>query len=164
MALDKWIAVIFLAGSLIYGYAAYTYPLLPFERNMVFLPNTLPMALSVLGIALSLIIIFSPKPTKDADGDDAVGGIDLTRLGDYKIGQALALIAAMVLYALALRPVGFVGSTLLFLVGTGWILGERKLHVMIIVAAIGAGSIWFVVQEALGIFLRPLPWFMSGGG
>jgi len=164
MALDKWIAVIFLAGSLIYGYAAYTYPLLPFERNMAFLPNTLPMALSVLGIVLSLIIIFSPKPAREADGDDAVDGIDLSRLGDYKIGQALALIAAMVVYAVSLRPVGFVGSTVLFLVGTGWILGERKLHVMILVAVIGAGSIWFVVQEALGIFLRPFPWFMSGGG
>jgi putative tricarboxylic transport membrane protein len=67
----------------------------------------------------------------------------------------------MVLYALALRPVGFIASTTLFLAGTGWILGERKLHVMVPVALLGAGAIWFLVQEALGIFLRPLPWFFS---
>ena len=29
MALDKWIAALFLAGSVVYGYAAFTYPLFP---------------------------------------------------------------------------------------------------------------------------------------
>ena len=160
MALDKWIALIFLAIALVYGYASYTYPLLPFERYMVFLPNTMPMVLSGLGILLSLIIILTPTKTADADGD-ALGDFDISRLRDYKTGQALGLIAAMVVYALALRPVGFIAATTLFLFGTGWILGERKLHIMIPSALVGAGCIWYLVQEALGIFLRPLPWFMS---
>ncbi len=69
MALDKSIALIFLVIALIYGYASYTYPLLPFERNMVFLPNTMPMVLSGLGILLSLIIILTHRKTADADGD-----------------------------------------------------------------------------------------------
>lgn len=160
MALDKSIAVLFLVIAIIYGYASYTYPLLPFELNMVFLPNTMPMVLSVLGILLSLIIILTPTKTVDAD-EDALGGVDISRLRDYKTGQALGLIVAMLVYALALRPVGFLAATTLFLIGTGWILGERKLHIMIPSALIGAGFIWYLVQEALGIFLRPLPWFMS---
>ena len=160
MALDKWIALIFLAIALIYGYAAYTYPLLPFELNMVFLPNTMPMVLSVLGILLSLIIILTPTKTVDAD-EDTLGDFDIPRLRDHKTGQALGLIAAMVFYALALRPVGFLAATTLFLFGTGWILGERKPHIMILSSLIGAGVIWYLVQEALGIFLRPLPWFVS---
>ncbi len=159
MALDKWIAVVFLVISIIYGYSAFTYPLLPFERNMSFLPNTMPMVLSVLGILIAVIIIATPKPA-DTDGD-TLGNIDLSRLRDYKIGQALSLIGAMILYALALRPIGFIAATTLFLVGTGWILGERKLHIMVLVALIGAGVIWYLVQGALGIFLRPLPWFLS---
>ena len=160
MALDKSIAVLFLVIAIIYGYTSYTYPLLPFELNMVFLPNTMPMVLSVLGILLSLIIILTPTKTGDA-GRDSLGGIDISRLRDYKTGQALGLIAAMLVYALALRPVGFLAATTLFLFGTGWILGERKPHIMIPSALIGAGFIWYLVQEALGIFLRPLPWFMS---
>lgn len=160
MALDKWIAVVFLVIALVYGYSAYTYPLLPFELYMVFLPNTMPMVLSGLGILLSLIIILIPRKTADGDGE-ALGEFDISRLRDYKAGQALGLIAAMVVYALALRPVGFIASTTLFLIGTGWILGERKLHIMILSALLGAGVIWYLVQEALGIFLRPLPWFMS---
>jgi putative tricarboxylic transport membrane protein len=160
MALDKWIAVIFLAISVVYGYASYTYKLLPFEQFMLFLPNTMPLALSGLGILLSLIIILSPKKPADAKGD-ALGNIDTSKLREYKTGQALGLIVAMIAYALALRPIGFIPSTILFLVGAGWILGERKLHIMLLSALIGTLSIWYLVQEALGIFLRPLPWFIS---
>lgn len=160
MALDKWIALIFLAITLAYGYASYTYQLLPFERNMSFLPTTMPLALSGLGILLSLIILLGPKKTADADGD-VLGDINLEQIREYKIGQALGLIAAMIVYALALRPVGFIPATILFLVGTGWILGERKLHIMIFAAAVGSTGIWYLVQEALGIFLKPLPAFLS---
>ncbi len=160
MALDKSIAVLFRVIAIISGYASYTYPLLPFERNMVFLPNTMPMALSGLGILLSLIILLIPKSAVDGDGD-VLGGIDASKFREYKTGQALGLIGAMVLYALALRPVGFILATTLFLVSTEWILGERKLHIMVLTALVAVGGIWFLVQEALGIFLRPLPWFMS---
>jgi len=160
MNLDKWIALVFLVISVAYGYAAFTYQLLPFERNMSFNPNTMPMVLSVLGAGLALLIIISKKPVADADGN-VLGDINVARLGDYKFGQALALIGAMLLYAVALRPIGFLASTTLFVMGTSWILGERKLHIMMIAAVSGAFIIWFLVQEALGIFLRPLPWFMS---
>ena len=67
----------------------------------------------------------------------------------------------MVLYALALRPVGFLASTVLFLAGGSFILGERRYRVMIPIALIGALSIWYLVQEMLGIFLRPWPWFIG---
>ena len=160
MALDKWIAALFLAGSVVYGIAAFNYPLLPFERNMPFLPSTLPMVLSVLAALLSLVILVSPRGEPDEKGD-VLGSIDLKHFREYKVGQALMLISAMILYALALRPIGFLAATTLFLAGTGWILGERKYHILIPVALVGAGSVWYLVQEALGIFLRPLPWFMA---
>ena len=160
MPLDKWIAAVFLVTSIVYGVASYNYPLLPFERNMVFLPNTLPMALSVVGTILSLLIMIAPKSSVDADGD-ALGSINLEKWREYKVGQALALIAMMVAYALTLRSVGFIASTTLFLVASGWILGERKLAMMFGVALVGAISIWYLVQETLGIYLRPLPWFIS---
>jgi len=160
MTLDKAIAAVFLLVGLIYGYAAFTYRLLPFEQNMSFLPNTLPTVLSILVVFLALIILVSPK-AKAEPGGDVLGDISLERLREYKTGQALTLIAAMVLYALALRPAGFLAATVLFIVAGGWILGERKLHVMIPVALVAAGSVWFLVQETLGIYLRPLPGFLS---
>ena len=66
----------------------------------------------------------------------------------------------MVAYALLLRPIGFLTATTLFLAGGSMILGERKFTLLIPVAVITAVMIWYLVQEVLGIFLRPWPWFI----
>ncbi len=162
MALDRWIALAFIALCCVYGYAAFFTmdQLLPpiLQRNPIW-PSTFPKILSVLGLIVGLIVLFSPKPTgKPEEVKD--GTIDLNRLGDYHVGQAIALLALMIVYALTLRPLGFVGSTIGFLVFGAILLGERKLHILIPVAAIAAGSIWYLVQEVLGIFLRPWPGFL----
>jgi putative tricarboxylic transport membrane protein len=158
MALDRWVAILFLVIALVYGYAAYNYPLLPFERNMVFLPNTLPMALSALAVIVALIIVVSPRAAKDAD---ELGDVDLGQIREFKIAQTLGLVGAMVLYALLLRPIGFLTATTLFIAGTSCILGERKFHVLVPIAVVTAIAIWYLVQETLGIFLRPWPAFLS---
>ncbi|MBT4889945.1 MAG: tripartite tricarboxylate transporter TctB family protein [Rhodospirillales bacterium] len=160
MVLDKWIAALFLVVSIAYGYTSFTYQLLPFERNMSFLPNTLPNALAIIAAVLSLIIILSPSQSV-GDEESSGDNINVARLvKDYEIGQASYLIIAMIVYALALRPTGFLVSTTLFLMATGWILGERKLHIMTPIAIFSAILIWYLVQETLGLYLRPLPWFL----
>ena len=93
MKLDKWIAVLFLLLSLIYGYTAFTYPLLPFELNTSFKPNTMPMVLSVLGGILAMFLIFAPETAPD--GGDVLGNIDASNLRQYKLGQAIALLLLM---------------------------------------------------------------------
>ena len=158
MALDRWIAMIFLVISLIYGYAAFNYPLLPFERGMAFLPNTLPMALSALGVVIALFIILSPKAP---GADEGLGGVDPAEFRQFKIGQTLGLVAAMVVYAILLRPIGFLAATFLFVAGCAALLGERKFHVLIPIAAITAVLVWYLVQETLGIFLQPWPAFLK---
>ena len=158
MALDRWIALAFITLCCVYGYAAFFTmddqlpPIL--QRNPVW-PSTFPKILAVLGLVTGFIILFGPK-SKTGETKKA-GAIDLTRLGDYYVGQALALIGLMVVYALVLRPLGFVGSTIGFLVFGSLVLGERRFHILIPVAAIAAGSMWYLVQEVLGIFLRPWP-------
>jgi putative tricarboxylic transport membrane protein len=77
------------------------------------------------------------------------------------LGQALALLGLMVAYAIMLRPTGFLLATSGFLIGGSVILGERRWIVMIVVSAIATFGIWYLVQEVLGIFLRPLPFFMG---
>ena len=158
MALDRWIALLFLIVSLVYGLAAFNYPLLPFERNMSFLPNTLPMALSVLAVIISLFILISPRaPNADSD----LGRLDLETVRSFKLGQTLGLVGSMVLYALLLRPVGFLTATTVFIAGSAVVLGERKLHLLIPIAIVTAVSVWYLVQETLGIFLRPWPAFLQ---
>lgn len=158
MALDRWIALVFIALCCVYGYAAFFTmddQLPPILRRNPVWPSTFPKILTALGVIVGLVILFTPTPATEKAKKD--GAIDLTRLGDYHIGQAIGLLVLMAIYALTLRPLGFVGSTIGFLVTGSAILGERRFHILIPVAALAAFSIWYLVQEVLGIFLRPWP-------
>ncbi len=161
MTLERSIAIIFLALCAAYGYAAFVTMqanLLPFEMNMSFLPNTMPKVLSIAGAVIALIIIFgSPSPTSSGSGS---GGLQISQLKPFHIAQAVGILLAMAAYAMLLRPLGFIGSTTLFLTGTGFLLGERKLHVMLPIALSAAFLIWFLVEKLLDIVLRPWPWFI----
>ena len=83
------------------------------------------------------------------------------KLAGYVLKSAGLLLALMVRYALALRPAGFLLSTVGFITIGAMILGERKLHYLIPIAAIAAGVVWYLVEGVLGIFLRPLPFFLG---
>lgn len=160
MALDRWIALVLLGICLTYGYAAWFTmdgSLPPFMQRNPIWPSTFPKVLSVLGIIASAIILlgFEKSEIKEAD-------IDYRRLGEYHLGQAIALLVLMVVYALCLRPIGFLLATSGFLILGSYILGERKWHIMLPVAFVATGSVWYLVQEVLGIYMRPLPGFFGG--
>tara|TARA_R110002051_G_scaffold89119_1_gene157224 strand:- start:1117 stop:1605 length:489 start_codon:yes stop_codon:yes gene_type:complete len=161
MALDRWIALIILMISIAYGYTAFftmDAQLPPFmQRNPVW-PSTFPKVLSVLAIITCLSILLG---FEKSDGQAKEGDIDYRRMADYKIGQAAILLALMAAYAVGLRPVGFLAATAIFLVAGSVTLGEKRWHIMIPVAVIASAGIWYLVQEVLGIFLRPWPFFLG---
>ncbi len=160
MALDRWIALVLLGICLSYGYAAWFTmddSLAPFMRRNPIWPSTFPKVLSVLGIIASLIILLGVEKTTPKEAE-----IDYRRLTEYRLGQALMLLALMVVYALCLRPVGFLISTTAFLMLGSFILGERKWLVMIPVSLIATLGVWYLVQEVLGIYMRPLPTIFGG--
>ena len=158
MALDRWIALIFLLICLAYGYAAFLTMdagLPPFMKFNPIWPSTFPKVLAVMGAIVALIILLG---VEKSDHTAEVAEINYRRLTDYKIGQAVLLLSLMVVYALALRPAGFLLSTSLFLILGSAILGERRWLIMIAVAALATGIVWWLVADVLGIFLRPLPY------
>ncbi|MEM7745422.1 MAG: tripartite tricarboxylate transporter TctB family protein [Pseudomonadota bacterium] len=160
MALDRWIALILLGICLAYGYAAWITmdgSLAPFMRRNPIWPSTFPKILSVLGMLFSLVILLGLEKSVVKEAD-----IDYRRLGDYHLGQALLLLGLMVSYALLLRPAGFLISTSAFLILGSFILGERRWHIMLPVSLIATFLVWYLVQEVLGIYMRPLPGFLGG--
>ncbi|ABG32468.1 tripartite tricarboxylate transporter TctB family protein [Roseobacter denitrificans] len=159
MALDRWIGLVLLGVCLIYGYAAWFTmddSLAPFMQRNPIWPSTFPKVLSVLGILASLFIVLGFEK-----GEAKVGDIDYRKLWEYNLGQALLLLALMAAYALLLRPAGFLLSTSGFLILGSVILGERRIILTVIIAAIATGIVWYLVQVILGIFLRPLPLFLG---
>lgn len=160
MALDRWIALVFLLICLAYGYGAFfvmdaTIP--PFMKRNPVWPSTFPKVIAVLGALSSLYVLIGfEKP-----GEDKPVDIDYRRLWDYNIGQAVLLLGLMVLYALMLRPAGFLASTSVFLIAGSLVLGERRFVLLLAVSLIATVAIWYLVEGVLGIFLRPLPFFMG---
>ncbi|MBO6757285.1 MAG: tripartite tricarboxylate transporter TctB family protein [Roseibium sp.] len=164
MALDRWVALVILLICMVYGYTAFFMmdgALPPFMQRNPIWPSTFPKVLSVLAIITALIIVLGlekgaaePKPMD----------INYRRLTDYKLGQALALLGIMVAYALLLRPAGFLIATSGFLIIGAAVLGERKFQYLVPIAIMAAAGIWYLVQEVLGIFLRPWPFFLTTGG
>ena len=159
MALDRWIALVFLLLCLVYGYTAFfamDAGLPPFmQRNPVW-PSTFPKVLAVCGVLVSLVVLLG---FEKGAGEPKQGEIDYRRLAQYDVGRAIALLLLMAGYAFALRPAGFIASTILFLVLAAAILGERRMAVLVPVAVVTAVGVWYLVQEVLGIYLRPLPTF-----
>lgn len=160
MALDRWIALILVGVCLAYGYTAWftmDAGLAPFMKRNPIWPSTFPKILSVLGLCASCAILFNLEKS-----EPVVGDIDYRRLHEYKLGQAIMLLVLMVVYAVLLRPLGFIGSTMGFLFLGAFILGERKYIVMALVAFIATFIVWYLVSEVLGIYMRPLPGFIGG--
>ena len=157
MSFDRWIALVILSISLIYSYAAFftmDYLLPPFmQRNPVW-PSTFPKILGILSIIVSTTIILGLEKNKHNNNGTE---IDYRRILDYNLGPAIFLVIMMALYAITLRPLGFFISTITFLTVSGYILGERKVLILLFVAALASFIIWYLVEQVLGIYLRPFP-------
>ena len=158
MTLDRTIALFMLLVCVLYGYSAWFImdPTIPpfMARNPVW-PSSFPKMLAIGGAFFAILVLIAPHRPKD-DPD-----IDLSRISEYNYGQAIALLALMVAYALLLVPLGFLASTFLFLMLGSFALGERRWIAMILASGIASFGIWYLVQEVLGIFLRPLPAMMG---
>jgi len=128
--------------------------LAPFMRRNPVWPSSFPKILSILGILVLFFILFGFEKSEQKEKD-----IDYRRLHEYHLGQAMMLLGLMVAYALCLRPFGFLFSTTAFLIASSFILGERKWHIMVPMSLTTTIVIWYLIQQLLGIYLRPLPGF-----
>lgn len=143
----------------LYGYTAFftmDAQLPPIMQRNPIWPSSFPKLLAIGGVVTALIVLcgFEKAPNPDA------AEINYRKLKEYKFGQALVLLGLMVVYALVLRPVGFLVATFLFLAIGSIILGERRYFVVALVSATAAGAVWYLVNVVLGIFLTPLPVFL----
>jgi putative tricarboxylic transport membrane protein len=160
MSLERSLALFFLLVSIIYGYTAFfvidaTLP--PFAKLGLVWPSSFPKILSLISIFIGFGLIFSPS------NQDENPAVNMEKFRSYHLRPALILLSMMVAYALLLRPIGFIISTFSFLVIGAAVLGERKISLLMIISSVCAVGIWYLVQQVLGIYLRPWPWFLSGG-
>lgn len=145
---DRIGALVLLAFSIGYGILLFQIPLLPFQRDVAFTAQTLPKALSVMGIVLSLILFVTSRNSSMPD------------VKGYNWLHGLMICALMLTYGFTVRPVGFIVSTGLFLILCEYVLGERRWKILIFSTLPVVLFFWFLMNEVLGVYVAPLPEFI----
>jgi putative tricarboxylic transport membrane protein len=146
---EKVGALFFLALSIAYGLYAFKIPLIFLAQEETFNARTMPFVLSILGAVLSLLIIILPsvESEKPASVKKIFQGLDWPRAGLF--------IALMVAYSIAMTWLGFVIASILFL-GIGfYLLGERRVKIMLIGSIPLVIGIWLLMSKILGMYIAP---------
>jgi putative tricarboxylic transport membrane protein len=143
---ERLVALLILLFSLAYFALAFGIKLPPGSDETPFSARTFPLVLGPLAMALSLALLLKPP-----------GGEDVGR--GFAWGRAFGLTGLMALYALAIDRLGFAVTSALFLAGGFYILGERRMLVLLPIAAATALGFWIMftfldVQLDWGIFGR----------
>ncbi len=149
---DRVGAVFFLLLSVLYGYYGGEIRLYPGDEFEPMTARTLPFVLSVLGIGLSLFLFIS---------GDRKNKIVLEDLQEQEWKSVALLIVLTILYGLALDWLGFLVSTILFLIGGFRVLGEKRWRVLLQIAVPFVFIFWFGLTQLLDIYLAPGRLFAS---
>ncbi len=137
--------LVFLCLSAAYGYYTGDISMLPGDEYEPFNAQTLPSILAYLGGILSLALIL----TASRDAGDRLS------LTGYDFPIVIKLLVLVVFFGIALEWLGFLLSTVLFLIGGYWLLGERRWKTLFIASVPFAVFIWFSLSQLLDIYLAP---------
>jgi len=148
---DKVGALIFFIFSVSYGYYAYQIPLYPGEEYDVFSSQSMPKLYALASIIIStLAIIMSIINDIKSPPCNNVNKKKFNRKGWT---QVASLIALMVFYGSTLELLGFIISTILFLIFGYFILGERRPKILLVASVPVVLVFWAIMTKLLGIYL-----------
>jgi putative tricarboxylic transport membrane protein len=146
---EKAGALIFLLLSIAYGIGSLSIPLTFFSRNAAITPRTVPQFLSIAGVIISFLILV--LPTTDPTGESSLGQ---TFSGlDWK--KALFILGMVLIYGFAMKWIGFILSSILFLNGGFYLLGERRIKVMLLASIPVVVGLFFLMSYILGVYIAP---------
>ncbi len=142
---DRIGALLLLAFSIAYGALTFQIPLLPFQARAAFTARTMPEALAVLGIVLSLLVLIRPASA------------DRPQIAGFHWWRATMICALMVAYGLGIREGGFLLSTSFFLIGGFLVLGERRPAIVFGASVPVVIAFWLLMSQLLGVYVAPWP-------
>jgi putative tricarboxylic transport membrane protein len=146
---EKIGALFYLAVSIAYGVYTFKIPLTLLSQKETFNARTMPFILSILGALLSLLIIILPSAEKKKTETVKMifNGLDWRRTG--------WMILLMTIYALAVTWLGFILSSIIFLISGFYILGECRIMMLLAASIPLVFVIWFLMYIILGMYIAP---------
>jgi putative tricarboxylic transport membrane protein len=147
IGLERLAALLILLFSLAYFWLAFSIKVPPSSDDSPFSARSFPLILGPLGMALAFVILVKPPP-----------GAEI-RAPAFGWFRAAGLIALMGVYAFAIRHLGFVVTSAIFLGGGFFLLGERRPLVLAVVAVGVSLGFWIMftlldVKLDWGVFER----------
>lgn len=142
---DRVGGLLLLAFCVTYAVISQDIRLLPIQARSAFNARTMPEILSVLGVALSLLVIVFPS-TRDP-----------VSVRQFALGKCALFLVLMSAYGFTVRPLGFLLSTSLFLMIGFALLGERNVLKLLGVAVPIVVLFWLLMTQGLDVFIEPLP-------
>lgn len=116
-----------------------------------------PMAAAATMLVCALVIAVQTAGARDEDpaGEPAAPSPGGPSKGEHRVVPAVvpATVGAIVAYMLALEHLGFLPSSLVFLVGMTRLLGERRLGRNLLVSALALGVIHVVFTTVFAVAL-----------
>lgn len=142
-------ALFFLIFSAFYFYKSFDIHLLKGTYYETMTAQTFPYYLGILGMLVSLLLlIFS---FIKIDKEDL---LDLEKLRTYDFKKGLYLILAMIFYGYTIRSLGFVISTIIFLILGFRILEEKNWKVILLTSFSISILFWLLLTQLLGIYVE----------
>ena len=142
---DRFGGLLFLLVSVTYGYYAADIPLLPGDKFEPFHAQTMPYWLSSLGIIFSFLLIgLKPAPPSE---NESISNSNLVLM--------LGLMAFTFAFFVALPWLGFPITTSIFLASSYWLLGERRLKMLLFASVPFALVFWLLLTEVLDVYIAP---------
>jgi putative tricarboxylic transport membrane protein len=141
---DRVGAMIFLLVCLCYGYQTSQIPLFPGDEYEPFTARTLPTLLTFIGIGLSLLLLVTGQP-------DVKSGAVI----EFNWKLLIAFLVLMALYGVGLTYIGFVLATSLFLLAGFYLLGERRVKVLLGASFPFVIAFYLLLTQGLDIYLEP---------
>ncbi|WP_026480230.1 tripartite tricarboxylate transporter TctB family protein [Ahrensia sp. 13_GOM-1096m] len=122
--------------------------LLPFQADQAFTARTMPEALAIVGIILSMALIIFPTNRERFS------------IREFNWPLGLAFLVLMSLYGFTVRPFGFLLATSAFLIAGFAMLGERSPVKLVLVAVPLVVLFWALMNYGLDVTVQPLPSFL----
>jgi len=138
-----------LVGTLIGVYAIWEGTNMPTDYIMKVGPSFFP------NILAGLLIIFSVASIIFALKGKSKGTVEPIRLSDKGTQRGLITLLATIIFCAVLDPLGFIPTSIIFLVFMMLLMGNRKPWQLLVAPPLVTLSIWLVFEKILNLSMPP---------
>ncbi|MCF6173223.1 MAG: tripartite tricarboxylate transporter TctB family protein [Campylobacteraceae bacterium] len=143
-------ALFFLIFSAFYFYKSFDIHLLSSTLSDVMTARTFPYYLGILGMIISILILIFSFTDLDKTNDL----LDMEKLRTYDFKKGMYLIVTMIFYGYTIRSLGFLISTIIFLILGFKILEEKSWKVILLTSFSVSIVFWLLLTQLLGIYVE----------